>query len=864
MTDLIDLNDEISSSISIQDEMKQSFMDYAMSVIVSRALPDVRDGLKPVHRRILFAMHEMRMTPDKPFKKSARIVGEVLGKYHPHGDTAVYDAMVRMAQEFSTRYLLVDGQGNFGSVDGDSPAAMRYTEARLTKVAMEILKDLDCETVNFTPNFDGSLEEPSVMPGLLPNLLLNGCTGIAVGMATEIPPHNLGELVDALIYLVDNPEASIDDLMQFVQGPDFPTGGILMGQHGIREAYHTGRGGVILRSVVEVEEGQKGERDRLIVKEIPYQLNKTRLIEQIAESVQIGKIEGIADLRDESDRNGMRINIELKRDAIPQVVLNNLYQHTRLQGSYNFNMVGLVDYRPRLLNLKEILEEYLKHRGIIIRRRTQFFLRNAQDRAHIVAGLLIVLSNLDEVIRIIRKAQSSAEAQQELTALYSLSDKQASAIMDMQLRRLTGLEFQKLENENKELTEKITNFQGILADDSRVQGIIQEELRELASRFRDKRRTQLQDAPGAFRNEDLIPDEPMVIFMTQQGYIKRLHLDSFEEQKRGGRGVAGIQTRDADFIRHFAATSSHGTLLFFTNRGVVYSMKAYEIPETSRQAKGNSIANLLELREGEAVTAVIPVTAFEGDFYLTMLTRKGIIKKTPLQAFRNIRRMGLIAVGLDEDDVLGWVKMTDGQQNLIIGTERGMAIQFNETKIRPMGRSARGVIAIKLKGDDKVIGMDTFLPGQALLSITSNGYGKRTNWEEYRLQGRSGHGLINMKLRKNGRVASILAVKGSEAAPNPLEQIVVVTSSGVVIRMVIDVIPTYSRLTKGVTIQKLSSSDKIVAVAPITATEEDMDEVDVVDAIVVPAEEADDEDDGDLLDQTEDLSEDATPEDSDA
>lgn len=807
--------------ITIQDEMKQSFMDYAMSVIVSRALPDVRDGLKPVHRRILYAMGEMGMTPDKPFKKSARIVGEVLGKYHPHGDSAVYDTMVRMAQSFSVRQLMVDGQGNFGSIDGDSAAAMRYTEARLTKYATELLKDLDCDTVDFTDNFDGSLQEPVVLPSKAPNLLINGVTGIAVGMATEIPPHNLGEVVQALLHLIDHPEAEVTDLMEFVKGPDFPTGGIILGSRGLRQAYETGRGSVAVRAKMEFEEGGKGQRDRWVVKEIPFQLNKSRLIEQIADLVQSGRLEGIADLRDESDRNGMRITIELKRDANAQVVENNLYQQTRLQSNYSFNMVALVNNQPRLLGLKEILSAFLKHRVEIIRRRTQFFLNKAEARAHLVAGFLKVLDNLDAVIELIRGADSTAEAQEQLMTRFELSSKQASAVLDMQLRRLTGLENRKLEAERDELALQITDYNDILASPERVNGIIVEELQEVAEKFEDGRRTSFDIDPGEFTYEDLIPNDPMVVFMTSQGYIKRMMLDTFEQQKRGGRGISGMQLRDEDYIEHFVTTSAHNTLLFFTSRGRVYGLKVYEVAESSRQSKGSSIANLLMLEPNETVTSMLSINAFESDFYLLMLTTKGQIKKTELTAYKNIRRHGLIAINLDDDDTLGWVKLTDGQQKVLVGTALGKSILFNEGDVRPMGRGTRGVKSMRLSEEDFIVGMAVPQPEQTILTVTTNGYGKRTEIHDYRLQSRHGSGVINIKLRKDGKVAAVMAVDGDE-------DIMVVTYKGIVIRQRVEQINIYKRGTKGTMIQRLGKGDYIVAIARVArAEDEDLDAIDV-------------------------------------
>ncbi len=817
MTDLPTLPNN-QPTITIQDEMKASFMDYAMSVIVSRALPDVRDGLKPVHRRILYAMGEMGMTPDKPFKKSARIVGEVLGKYHPHGDTAVYDSMVRMAQNFSVRQLLVDGQGNFGSVDGDSAAAMRYTEARLTKYATELLQDLDCETVDFSPNFDGSLDEPRVMPSKAPNLLVNGVTGIAVGMATEIPPHNLGELVDALRHLMSEPEATVVDLLQFVKGPDFPTGGILLGKRGIRQAYETGRGSVTVRAKVEFEEGGNRERDKLIVKEIPFQLNKTRLIEQIADLVQNGKLEGIADLRDESDRNGMRIRIELKRDANSQVVLNNLFQQTRLQSNYSFNMVALVNNQPRILNLKEILVEFLKHRVEVVRRRTQFYLTKADARLHLVLGFLKIMDNLDRAIVLIRAAGSATEAQEGLIAEFELSSTQASAVMDMQLRRLTGLETQRLLDEQTELNGQIESFQAILSSPERVNEIILGELDELAEKYEDGRRTQFEVDPGDFTYEDLIPNEPNVVIMTSKGYIKRMHLDSFEQQKRGGRGISGMQMRDEDYIQHFSATSAHENLLFFTTRGRVYGLKVYEIPETSRQAKGNSIANLLELEPNESVTAMLTISEFDDEHYLMSLTRKGLIKKTELSAYKNIRRSGLIAIRLDDDDTLEWVKLTDGQQQVLVGTAEGKSILFSESDVRSMGRSTRGVKSMRLRDHDYIVGMAVPEPGENILTVTTNGYGKRTEVIDYRLQNRNGSGVINIKLRQDGKVSTVLAVRDDD-------EVMIITTKGVIIRQGVSTIGTYKRGAKGMIMQRLDSDDTIVGVARVVIKEsEEVDE----------------------------------------
>lgn len=791
--------------ISIREEMRNSFIDYAMSVIISRALPDVRDGLKPVHRRILYAMYELGMYPDKPFKKSARLVGEVLGKYHPHGDTSVYSAMVRMVQNFSSRYPLVDGQGNFGSIDDDPPAAMRYTEARLSKIATEMLLDIENDTVDFTSNFDGTLEEPIVMPSSIPNLLINGSTGIAVGMATNIPPHNLSEVIDAIIYLIDNKEASNEDLMKFIHGPDFPTGGIIMGTKGIKDAYTLGRGSITIRSVVETE--IRKNRNLLVVKEIPYQVNKTHILERIADLVQEKKIDGISDLRDESDRDGLRIVIELKRDAIPNVVLNNLYKYTDLQASFGVIMLALVDNQPKILNLREIIEYYLKHRFEVTTRRIQFYLKNCQRREHIVQGLLKIQDDLDTAIDIVRQSPTVAEAQERLIEHFNLSVEQASSVLEMQLRKLTVLEKQKLQEENKQLCSDIENYRSILNNENQVYEIIKNELIRIKNTYGDKRRTKLLPDPGELKTEDLIPNDQMAVFMTDQGYIKRISVDTFEKQKRGGVGKMGMATRAEDFIQHFFIASNHTSVLFFTNKGIVFTLKVYEIPEASRQAKGSSIANLLQLNQDDKITAVIPVIEFkDSNNYLVMLTRKGIIKRTPIQYFQNIRKNGLIAIGLKEGDELGWVKCTNGNQRIIIGTQNGMSIYFSEDELRDLGRSAQGVKAITLREGDQVIGFDIISENQDLLTVTTNGYGKRTPISEYRLQSRAGKGIINMKLRKNGKVAGILAVDGHE-------EIVIVTSNGIVIRQKVAEISRIGRPTKGVKLQKIDQNDQIVGLA---------------------------------------------------
>jgi DNA gyrase subunit A len=839
----------------IKDEMKQSFMDYAMSVIVSRALPDVRDGLKPVHRRILYAMHELNMQPEKPFKKSARLVGEVLGKFHPHGDTAVYDAMVRMAQDFSTRYLMVDGQGNFGSVDDDPPAAMRYTEARLSKIAVEMLTDLEANTVNWSPNFDGTLEEPNVLPALVPNLLINGVTGIAVGMATSIPPHNLEEVTSALVHLINNKDASSLELHNFVKGPDFPTGGIILGDQGIKQAYTTGRGSVTIRSVLEVEENKKG-RLSIVVSEIPYQVSKRRLLEQIADLVRDKKLEGISDLRDESDKDGMRVVIELKRDAVPKVVINNLYKHTLLQSNFGITLLALVNRQPVVLDLRTILEEYVKHRQEIITRRTQFFLDKALARDHIVQGFLIVQENIDAVIKIIRASDSTNEAHEKLMSGFQLSTAQATAVLDMQLRRLTALEKKKLEDEHMDLLSKITDFRDILSRPERVDTIMKEELARVTEKHKDKRRTQLLPDPGSFRNEDLIPDEQMAVFITNQGYIKRVPLGEFENQQRGGRGKGGLTTREDDYVKHFFVSSNHASVLFITSRGVVYDLKVYNLPEAGRQAKGSSITNLLPLAQDEQVTAVIQVSEFLDDHYLVMLTKNGIIKKSNLSYFKNIRSSGIIAINLDEGDSLGWVGLSDGDSNILIGTRKGFAIRYHEKTVRPLGRSTRGVKAISLREGDSIVSFDLVSgdllpksddviedenevlenevpeeeaetetdeneeveePGNGvptLLTVTTDGYGKRTPVTSYRLQSRGGLGVINIKLKEDSQVGSILIV-------SPDQEIIIATFKGVVIRQKVSEIRTMGRSTKGVRLQRLDNDDKVMAVQLVIDTEQE-------------------------------------------
>ncbi|MBO9540325.1 DNA gyrase subunit A [bacterium] len=800
---------------SLREELKESYLDYAMSVIVGRALPDVRDGLKPVHRRILFSMHENNLTHERKHRKSATVVGDVLGKYHPHGDASVYDAMVRLAQDFSLRYMLIDGHGNFGSVDGDPAAAYRYTEARLSRISSEMLSDIDSETVNFNANYDGTTEEPVVLPSRIPNLLVNGSAGIAVGMATNIPPHNLSEVVNGLVAMIEEPSLTSGDLIQYVKGPDFPTGAIILGEKGIHEAYTTGRGSITLRAVAEIEQ-IKNNKHAIIITELPYQVGPDPLIEKIADLVKDKKLDGISDLRNESDRHGIRVVIELKRDANPQVVLNHLYKQTQLQTTFGVIMLALVNGQPKILRLHEILGHYLDHRAEVVTRRTEYQKKKAEARLHIVEGLLVAQRNIDAIVSLIRGAANTEAARTGLMTSFHLSEIQANAILEMQLRRLTALESNKLENENRDLLATLEELRGILADRAKVMGIIKTELLAVKERYGDERRSKLQHDPGEIRQEDLIPNEPMAIFITDQGYIKRLPTDTFEKQRRGGRGIAGMQTREGDFIRHFFVTNAHGNVVFFSNRGIAYSLKAYEIPEASRQAKGTNIVNLLPLGADETVTAVVPIPEFtEGD-YLVMLTRGGVIKKTDLTAFSSIRRSGIIAIALDDGDSLGWVCRTDGDQSIIIGTQEGMAIHFAEKEeLRPLGRTARGVRAITMREGDAVIGMTLGKDVGDLLAVTTDGYGKRTALAEYRQQGRGGLGIINMKLNanRNGKVASIMLADEDQ-------EIVIVTTHGIVIRQKVATVPRLGRMTQGVRLQRMDENDRVVGAALVVAEAE--------------------------------------------
>lgn len=788
--------------------MKNSYIDYAMSVIVMRALPDVRDGLKPVHRRILYAMHEAGMAPNKPYKKSARIVGEVLGKYHPHGDSSVYDATVRMAQDFSTRYLLVDGHGNFGSVDGDSAAAMRYTEVRMSRVAESMLEDIEKNTVDFAPNYDESLKEPTVLPAKIPNLLVNGSSGIAVGMATNIPPHNLGEVVDALVMMIDNPEITIQDLMMVIQGPDFPTGALILGREGIRQAYLTGRGAVKMRAQSRIEKMSNG-KSRILVTEIPYQVNKARLIEKIADLVRDKAIDGITDLRDESDRKGMRIVIELRRDVNGDVVLNQLYKHTQLQETFGINMLALVEGKPRVLNLQQVLRYYLDHQKVVIIRRTNFELEKALARAHILEGLKIALDHLDAVITTIRQSKNVEEARASLIEKFSLSEKQAQAILDLRLQRLTGLEREKIEQEYKDILETIDWLRSVLADDNKVYALIKDELLDVKRRFADGRRTVITSDVSKLNMEDLIAEEDIVITLTHGGYIKRLPVDTYRSQKRGGKGVTGMGTKEEDFVEHLFVTTTHHNILFFTSRGRMFRMKGYEIPEASRTAKGTASVNLLALEEKEKITAVIPVKEFSERRFLLMATQKGIVKKTELMEFDTARKGGLIAINLDDDDDLIGVKLTAGEHYVIMGTQDGLAIYFPETDVRAMGRTAHGVKGIALQRGDKVVGMDTVKKDGEVLTVTSEGYGKRTPLSEYRNQSRAGKGVINMKVTdKTGVVVGIKVVK-------PGQELMLITGDGIVIRTDIDEISVFSRNTQGVKIMRTGDTDTVVALAVV-------------------------------------------------
>jgi len=811
-------------SINIDQEMRSSYLDYAMSVIVARALPDARDGLKPVHRRILYAMHDMGIDASSSYKKSARIVGEVLGKYHPHGDSAVYDAMVRMAQDFSMRYTMVDGQGNFGSIDGDEPAAMRYTEARMASISEEMLTDISKDTVEFVDNFDGSLQEPDTLPARLPNLLLNGAAGIAVGMATNIPPHNLNELAAGIHYLIDNyhniDNITIEDLLQFVPGPDFPTGGIIVGDEGIRQAYVTGRGRIVLRGRAHIEEMEDTSRFRIVITEIPYQLKKTTLIERIASLVREEKITAISDLRDESDRSGMRIVIELKRTAQPRKVLFQLYKYSALQSTFGAQMLALIDEEPRLLSLKQALKIYIDHRLDVIQRRTQHDLDKAEARAHILEGLLIALANLDEVIETIRNAPDVSTARESLMSLFELTEEQANAILDMQLRRLAALERQKIEDEHKELLEEISYLKDLLADKDQQLAIIKEDLEDLVEKYGDERRSDIApDADQDIEEEDLVPDKPILISITERGYIKRVMARTFRAQKRGGIGVKGHATREEDEVMAIAPARTLDSILYFSDRGKVYSSKAYRIPAASRTSSGLPIVNVLDIDPTEKITAIVPVTDFEDAQYCTMVTRKGMVKRVDLSEFESVRPSGLIAIDLKDDDSLGWVHMSSGEDDIMVITRRGYALRFSEQDVRPMNRPAMGVIGIRLRAGDEVIGMDIAHPAGDLLVLSEKGYGKRTPIKEYPTRGRATMGVLTLDKKAQSEIGQVACARVVNANQ---DLVTIISREGTVMRTRAKNITQYSRVAKGVHIMQMREGDMVASMALLS--KEDLEE----------------------------------------
>lgn len=803
--------------IEISQEMKKSYIDYSMSVIVGRALPDVRDGLKPVHRRILYSMIEQGITPDKPYRKSARIVGDVLGKYHPHGDSSVYMAMVKMAQDFATRGLLVDGQGNFGNVDGDSPAAMRYTEARMSRLATELLRDIDKETVDFGPNFDESLQEPLVLPARYPNLLVNGSNGIAVGMATSIPPHNLGEVIDATVHYIDNRDCTTEDLMEHISGPDFPTGAMIIGTEGIKEAYRTGRGKVRVRARAEIEELPKGKQ-QIVITEIPFQVNKSRLVERIADLVRDKKVEGISDLRDETNRHGIRVVIELKRDVNANIILNNLYKHSQLEETFSIINLAIVDKTPKVLNLKQYLECYVDHQKDVITRRTQFELKKAQSRAHILEGLKIALDNIDRVISIIRGSENGQIAKEKLIEEFALSDIQAQAILDMRLQRLTGLERDKIDNEYKELMERITYLESILADESKLFGVIKDEMLAIKDKYADPRRTEIKPAEGEIALKDLYEEEEVAITLTHLGYIKRLPADTYKSQKRGGRGISALTTREEDFVTDLISTTTHSLMLFFTNRGRVYKLNAYEVPEGKRTSKGTAIVNLLQLNPGEKIARTISFNtdSKENDDlkYLLFATKSGIVKKTPISDFKNINKSGLIAINLKDGDELIGVNRTSGEEDIILVTENGMSIRFNENDVRAMGRTATGVKGITLSKGDQVVSMDLISNGSDLLVVSEKGFGKRTETEEYRPQIRAGKGIKTYNINsKTGKLVGATLV-------NEDDEMMMINSNGVLIRIRVNEISIFGRVTSGVKLMKTDEEVEVVSIAKLKGEEE--------------------------------------------
>ena len=809
----MDRQDEKIIERNIETEMKTAYIDYAMSVIVSRALPDVRDGLKPVHRRILYSMHEDGITSDKPYRKCANTVGSVLGRYHPHGDSSVYDAMVRLAQDFSMRYMLIDGHGNFGSIDGDGAAAMRYTESRMSKIAEQMLVDIEKNTVDFMPNYDDRLQEPTVLPSKIPALLINGSSGIAVGMATNIPPHNLTEVINGAIRLIDNPDCTIEELMQDIKGPDFPTGAMILGREGIKEAYTTGRGKITVRAETEIEE-MSNNKQRIIVRSLPYQVNKANLIIKIDELIKDKKIEGIAEVRDESDREErVRIVIELKRDARPQVILNQLFKHTQMQDTFGAIMLALVDGEPKILTLKQCLEEYVKHRKTVILRRTKFELDKAEARAHILQGLMIAIDNIDEVIKIIR--ESYDDAKERLMARFELSDIQAQAILDMQLKRLSGLQREKLEEEYAELLRLIAYYKEILSSETLVYDIIKTELLEIKEKYGDERLTKIAAAEGEFEEEDLVKEEQVIITLSHFGYIKRLPVDTYRSQRRGGKGITGMTTREEDFVKEIFTASTHDTLLFFSNKGKMYRLRGFEIPEAGRTAKGTAIVNLLNLDAGEKISAIIPIQTFADGKYLLMGTKNGLIKKTPLKEYDSNRRTGLMGITLKDDDELIDVRMTDGEDNVVLVTRKGMSITFDEKDVRPVGRTAQGVIGMRLDDGDRVIGMEPIIAGSkaTLLAITENGFGKRTELEEYRVQNRGGKGVITYKITpKTGEIVGIKIVSGKE-------DIMLVTDTGTIIRLNSGEVSVLGRSTQGVTLMR-TNEGKVVSIEKILDEDE--------------------------------------------
>ena len=819
---------QIITTSDIVPEMKAAMLDYAMSVIVDRALPDVRDGLKPVHRRILYTMYEDNLTADKPFKKSATCVGDVLGKYHPHGDASVYDAMVRLAQDFSMRYTLVEGHGNFGSVDGDPPAAYRYTEARLSKISNKMLEDIDKDTIDWSPNFDESRKEPKVLPSKFPNLLVNGSQGIAVGMTTSIPPHNLGEVIDSCICVLDNPDATLEGLMKYIKGPDFPTKGIIMGRAGIRQAYQTGRGKVVIRARTEFEEYGKDNRTRIVVTELPYMVKKRALIKKIAEQVRDKRLEGISDLRDETDRNGMRIVIELKRDANANVVLNKLFAQTEMQSTYGIIMRALVDdqKQPKILTLKEYIDEYLAFQEQVIRRRTNFDLKKALERAHLLEGLIIAQDNIDEVIQIIRTSYDNAK--ERLMERFNLDDIQAQAILDMRLKALQGLDKEKLQAEYKDLEEKIAYYRNLLSNEAALKNVLKEELLAIKTKFSDERKTEIADVSGEVDFEDLIPERECVFTLTEMGYIKRTPADEYRQQGRGGKGVKGLKAREEDTVKILFSCSTHDYIMFFTNLGRVYRIKGYEMPEGSRTSKGTNVVNVLPIMPGEKVTSMIRVPDFGGEepTYLAMITKQGIIKRTELDAYKNIRKTGINAINLDEDDELGWVKLTNGSNLLIIATKNGKCISFDEQQARLIGRTARGVRAIKLQGDDCVVGADVLCDDKPVLTVAEDGLGRLSPASEYPIHSRAGLGQINFKCGKYGHVVNVQSV-------NADDDLMIITASGMMVRISLEGITPHSRTAKGVKIMNLSDGDRIISAVPVAKAEsnETNEEADATETI---------------------------------